>query len=308
MAEQVAPQQQLARLHALVAACQRRLVDGRDLSSRAGNVELVGRAGPARRDGGEISGLRDGPHGKHNGVVGGGRALDRPHMAFHRLGPRDGQPRQFGRDPGGCVEHARFLRATMAAGEILEVVPDDQEPAPRVKRRHGLLEDTASSLRWQVQIEDDDEIKGGGRRSVLGQVRLHPFDLDARPLRDGGATFDSDAREVHRGDLPSLFCEPDGIAALAGTQVEGPACVQPTDLFDEELVRSFRPEESRASIARIPVVRFHLDHYCPAKGPPRRPAVPIRAGPSAESIRYGVGYFHPARRGRADGLASSSRS
>ncbi len=100
-------------------------------------------------------------------------------------------------------------------------MPNDHKSSTWAERRGRLFEHATSCIGREMQIEDDDEMKGANGWAVLDQVRLHPFDVDARPLSDCRATVEGDPREIHRGDLPSLLRQPDGVAALARGQIEG---------------------------------------------------------------------------------------
>lgn len=211
-------------------------------------------------------------------------------MPFYCLRPCKKQPGQVSRDPIWRIENARLLRATVAAGEILEVMPDNQQPATGSKRHRATVEDLAPFFRLEVQIEDDDQIKGGNGRDVGGQVGVHPFDLHPAPFRRRGTAVEGDSREVHCGDLPSLLRQPEGVAALAGTEVERSARLQPTDLLDQELIGSLCPEVTRATITFIPVACLHPKHCSIVTSRWRQPGVPTEAGRSTRVIQCGVGY------------------
>jgi len=78
-----------------------------------------------------------------------------------------------------------------------------------------------------------------------------------------------------------LLRQPDGITALARPQIERSARLEPADLLDQELVGSFCPEEGRASIALIPVVRFHINYSLPMTASVARAGMGIDGAPRA---------------------------
>src|SRR5436190_13339180 len=136
------------------------------------------------------------------------------------LGPRDGQSGQRGHQVLHPVQDPGVLRATMAVGDVVDVMADDQQRPARRQRGGRHLEQRTELIRRQVDVGEQDKVVGGRAGLVLPQVGLDPADAGhAAPGRQFGGLGQPHGREVDRGHLPAALGQPDGVAALTGAEV-----------------------------------------------------------------------------------------
>ena len=97
---------------------------------------------------------------------------------------------------------------------------DHEHPTARGHRRRRSGVDGPSLVRWQVQVDDDDEVERPGRRRPVEEVALQPFDRDAGGIRLRPSVGKPDRRPVYGGRAPALPGQPDGVGAAPGSQLE----------------------------------------------------------------------------------------
>ena len=159
----------------------------------------------------------------------------------------------------GGPQDVGVLRAAPATRQVVGVMPDRQQ-RPARRDRVGRGPDQVRQLRRrQLDVGDEHQVVSARGRLVAEQVGLYPVDADPALPGQFGRAAQAHGREVHPGDLPAALRQPDGVPALAGPQVEGPAGAQP---------RQFR--RRRNSSARPP-----------RPAPVPRTARPRRPGPSS---------------------------
>ena len=122
-------------------------------------------------------------------------------------------------------------------------------PPPAAPRRPVVPRSAA--LRGQLEVGDHDQVVGH-RAAVVGQrVGVHPVDVQVAaarvPLLQRAALVEPDQGEVDGGDLPAALGQPEGVAALAGGEVDAPARRQVGQLRGDELVGRRGPDQLAAA-------------------------------------------------------------
>ncbi len=179
----------------------------------------------------------------------------------------------------GCPEqysHPRFLSTVdrillTARAHGLDAVAQGQ---PQLGRRElEVAEQREVVCRWATWR----------RHRGVGDEWSQPTRLRTEErVRPGPHPFDGDARVVGGRHRPALLGEPDGVAPLAGSDVDGRAGSEGRDDLLDEAVGLGRPDQVSRGVSLVPVLGVHLRPPLRACSLPRwaRPLCAV-AGPGA---------------------------
>jgi hypothetical protein len=124
-------------------------------------------------------------------------------------------------------------------------------PAPLLRgrsRSHGRRVCADRCVLGSHQIERADL----ERCSSIG-IGVEALDRQAASIRLCCDAVEGSQRDVRRGDLPTLVCQPQCVCAFACADIECPASVEARDLVDERAIGVAAPHPV-AAVAVIPVV------------------------------------------------------
>lgn len=89
-----------------------------------------------------------------------------------------------------------------------------------------------TSVGFKMEVELNDEVEAVFRHPNV-EVGDYEFDVEGTFGCFPASTLDGHAAEVDGGDLPALFCEPQGVRTLAAGDVECGPGLQVRDDFRE---------------------------------------------------------------------------
>lgn len=123
----------------------------------------------------------------------------------------------------GVLEDLGYLRAADALGQIAQRMCDHEHGATRTRGGNRLLEGGPPLLWRKVDVAEEREVVGRPRRGLrcIGHQAGDPHGIRSETLgRNPSEPLDGHLGVVRGIDLPALLGEPDGIAALPGSDIE----------------------------------------------------------------------------------------
>ena len=160
----------------------------------------------------------------------------------------------------GGGEQIGILRTTVTFGDVLAVVPDDDQRAAGRHCGRATAEERLAFARRPMQVDVRDQVPHLVTERPGGEVGDDPVEIDAGRLRAGAPAGHADRREVDTGDLPPALREPDRVATLAAGEIDRAARgdVELAHQLGEEPVRFDAPHLS-LGVAGIPLDSIHTE-------------------------------------------------
>lgn len=169
----------------------------------------------------------------------------------------------------GGGEQIRILRTAVTIGDILAVVPDDDQRAAGRYCGRATAQEQLAFARRPMQIDVGDQIPDLVTERPGGEVGDDPVEIEADRLRAGAPAGHADCREVDSGDLPPALREPNRVTTLAARKIDRATRgdVEFAHQFGEEPVRFDAPHLS-LGVTGIPLNGIHTEdrRAVPAEG------------------------------------------
>jgi hypothetical protein len=160
-----------------------------------------------------------------------------------------------------CPEDLRIRGTADAVLQVPQGVAHSDEGSAGRKRPSCVREESLHCGGIEVYVDDQHEVE-----LAVWHERRHVCNdpINSGVSSDLSRLLDSGRGEIDAGDVPTIACQPDGIAALTAREIKSGSSREPFDYWRKEQVWLRRPHEILLLIPRIPGVTIHVGN---SKGP-----------------------------------------